>query len=129
LKSLYPAESTGATRPRMIDGTVALTPPYPLIGQDGGLAPAPFHQNPTTVALDPPVGYPPLVWPWWNFPTAWYPSVGGAVPVMIAANPNMVWAGGRWPCFDNSRGRPDLDDHFGAQRSGAQEQPEGGTDQ
>src|ERR1035441_2127173 len=93
------------------------------------LAPVPFLQNITAVAVNPLVGYPPRVWPWRNVPTAWYPNVGVAVPVVIARNPNMVWAGGRWPRFDNSRGRPDLDDYFGAQCSGAQKQSKGRTDQ
>jgi hypothetical protein len=113
----------------MIEGTAALTPPYALIRQDGALAPVPFYQNITTVAVNPPMGYPPRVWPRRNVPTAWYPHVGAIHIVVIAGNPNMVWAGGRWPCFDDGCGRPDLDDHFGAQCAGAQEQPEGGTDQ
>jgi hypothetical protein len=76
--------------------------------QDGGLAPAPFHQNIATVAVNPTMGYPPGVRPWRNIPTAWYPYVGAVHIVVIAANPNIVWTRGRRPCFDNCRGWPTL---------------------
>ena len=73
-----------------------------------------FHQNVTIVAVNPAMGYPPGVGPRWKFPTAWYPYVSAAVPAMIARNPDMVRTGTRYPSFDNWRGGPDADDHFGA---------------
>jgi len=104
--------------------------PYRAINRAfSDLAPAPFHKNPTAVAANPAMGYPPRVRPGRKFPMAWYPYVGVAVPAMIARNPNVVWAGARYPCLDNWCGRSDSDNYFCVDRSGAQKQPEGRADQ
>jgi hypothetical protein len=99
----------------MMEGTAALKPPCPQYA----LAPVPFHHDPTAVAVNPPVGDPPRAWMWRDVPTARYPSVGVAVPIMIARNPNIVWTGARWRSFDDSHGRPNRDNHFGKNCSGA----------
>jgi hypothetical protein len=72
----------------------------------------PFYQNITAVAVNPPVSYPPRVWPGRNVPAACRPRIGVAVPGMIARNPYIVWTWRRWPCFDYSHRGPDRDNHF-----------------
>lgn len=76
------------------------------------LAPMSFHQNPSSIPMDPAMRYPMSVRAGRHFPSSRHPDISTAIPAVISGDPDIARAG-RWDaCLNDWMRRPHSNHHF-----------------